>query len=258
MTTSFRTLYRREVTRSWRVRAQTFVAPLVSATLYLLIFGVSIGANLNLTPGESYLSFLVPGLIMMAALNNSLDGAASAIVTGKYYGDLQDLRVAPLSYHNIVWGIGLSSATRGASIAIGVGIIGELFSLLFYREWIQIAYLPVALLFLFIAALSLGLLGVAIGFRARTFDQMSAFLSFILLPLIYLGGVFFPLSSLPHFWQVVSRFNPILYYISGLRYGILGRADVGLILCICVSLAGLLLAMVCAYLSVRRGRNYQL
>lgn len=251
-------LLRRETQRFWRIKGQTVVTPMINATLYLLIFGISIGSQLSEEGGLPYLLFLIPGLVMMAVLNNSFQNAAGTLLVSKYHGDLQDLRTTPLSSHDIVWGLVLASALRGIVVGIAVGIIGEIFAVTYLHQSMPLAHPEWALFFLVGAGISFGQLGIAVGFITSSWDQMNSFTSYLLLPLIYLGGVFFSLEGLPHFWQVISHFNPLFYLINGLRYSILGEADIHLWIAIGATLLCCLVSTLLCYWSLRCGSHYRL
>lgn len=248
------TIFRREVKRWVRVLGQTITAPLINSGLYLLIFGVNIGQYLRMTGDIPYLNFLIPGLVMMAVLKNSFQNASSSIVVSKFHGELEDFKTLPLSSHDIVWGMSMGSLLRGVLVGFLTLFMGELFC--FYQNGALLGFdsLFYSLFFTLIAGLCFSQIGVATGFLCRTFDQLSAFGSFILVPLIYLGGVFYPVDNLPPLWQAISRLNPMLYFISGVRYGFLGESDLAPGLCVGVTIFTLLLTTILAYWSVIRGR----
>src|SRR4051812_22352176 len=192
----FLTLYEREMKRFLKVIFQTVVSPLVTATLYLLIFGVSLGQAIELPGGRPYLAFLIPGLIMMSVLNNAFQNSSSSIVSGKFSGDLEDLRVVPLGNHQILWALSAGGLTRGLIVGAVTFLVGEVFYYVVQGSLLPVAHPLWLLYFLIVGGLSFSKLGVPIAFWARSFDQVSAVGSFVLLPLIYLGGVFFSLKNL--------------------------------------------------------------
>lgn len=224
---AFLSLYSREMKRFLKVIFQTVFAPLINSTLYLLIFGVSLGKNIHLEQAYSYLAFLIPGLVMMGVLNNAFQNSSSSVVSGKFSGDLEDLKVVPLNSQIIIWALSIGGLTRGLLVGLITFLVGEVFHLVLEGGPIEIAHPWVLLFFLVVGGLALAKLGIAIAFWSKTFDQLSAVGAFILLPLIYLGGVFFSLEGLHPFWQMASKFNPVLYLINGVRYGMLGVSDVG-------------------------------
>ncbi|MCM2282028.1 MAG: ABC transporter permease [Bdellovibrionaceae bacterium] len=242
--------------RFMKVIFQTIVSPLITATLYLLIFGVSLGGTIRLPSGDSYLAFLIPGLVMMSVLNNAFQNSSSSIVSGKFSGDLEDLRVVPLGKHQILWAMSIGGLTRGLIVGLITYVVGQIFYFALEGAVLPIAH-PLWLgFFLVVGGLSFSKLGVPIAFWSRSFDQVSAVGAFILLPLIYLGGVFFSLENLHPFWKAISQFNPVLYFINGVRYGVLGTSDVDIGLSAGVSLAALILFHLVALRSLVTG-NYQ-
>lgn len=251
--TGFVTIFHREIARFLKVIIQTVVTPFVSSFLYLLIFGVSLGQQMDEHQGVSYLSFLIPGLMMMGLINNSFQNSSSSIVSSKFSGDLEDLRVAPVTDREIIWAMSLGSLVRGALVAIITYMVGSLFMYYQQGEWLTIAHPLIALFFLTIAGLIFGMIGISIAFWATTFDQLSAFSAFILLPLTYLGGVFLSIEHLHPFWQLVSKANPLLYLINGLRYGVLGVSDVNVGTAAIISLIGFVFFYVIAHWSLRKG-----
>ena len=224
----FLTLYYREIRRFLRVILQTVCAPIVSSGLYLLIFGVSLGEKITLKNDISYLAFLIPGLVMMSVLNNAYQNSSSSIVSGRFSGELEDWRVAPLSPRGILWALSFGGLTRGFIVGFVTFLVGEVFYFISHNQFLIPANPFVLFIFLIIGGLSFSMFGIAIAFWAKTFDHISGVGSFIILPLIYLGGVFFGLEGLHPFWQTVSKMNPLLYLINGVRYGILGLSDVSL------------------------------
>lgn len=251
--TPFWVLYRREISRFMKVAVQTVFAPIVSSALYLLIFGVSLGENINLQNGFSYLVFLIPGIITMSALNNSFQNTSSSIVVGKFGGELEDLRVAPLGISSIIWAMALGGLTRGLLVGFITFLVGEGFYFFNTGAFLAVMHPMLLILFLIFGCLTFSFLGIAVAFWANSFDQLSAISSFVLLPLIYLGGVFFSLSSLHSFWQTLSKFNPLLYFINGVRFGFLGFSDIDFRICLIVSVISLALFYIISYRILSKG-----
>lgn len=250
---TFFTLYIREMKRFFKVVYQTVVTPLVNSSLYLLIFGVSLGSSIQLKGGISYLAFLIPGLIMMGVLNNAFQNSSSSIVSGKFSGDLEDLKVVPLTPQMIIWAMSIGGLTRGLIVGLITFAVGEGFRFAVEGQMSQVAH-PLALMFfLVVGGLSFANLGIAVAFWAKTFDQLSAVGSFVLTPLIYLGGVFFSIGGLHPFWQSVAHLNPIFYLINGVRYGLLGVTDVDIMLSGSVSIFSLLFLYFLGLRSLKRG-----
>lgn len=251
--TPFFTLYIREVKRFFKVSVQTVFSPLVSSSLYLLIFGVSLGGSIHLEHNTSYLAFLIPGLIMMSVLNNAFQNTSSSIVSGKFSGDLEDWKVSPLQEFEILAALALGGLSRGLLVGLVTFFTGEVFYYIINGELLVVAQPLWLFIFLCLGGVSFALFGVSIAFWARTFDQLSAINSFVLLPLIYLGGVFFSIKSLHPIWQMISQMNPMLYFINGVRYGILGLSDVDVFYALIVSAVSCLFFYAIAYRSLKKG-----
>ena len=250
---AFATLFQREIARFLKVIVQTVVTPFVSSFLYLLIFGVSLGASMPSHQGVSYLAFLIPGLMMMSLMNNAFQNSSSSIVSSKFSGDLEDLRVAPLTNQQIIWAMSLGALVRGLVVSVITYIVGAIFC--YYQQGIvlSVAHPFYTLFFIIVGGLIFGLLGISVAFWATTFDQLSAFSAFILLPLTYLGGVFLSIENLHPIWQFISRMNPLLYLINGLRYGVVGVSDVPMGTAVPVSIIGFVVFYIIAFYSMKKG-----
>lgn len=249
----FLTLLRKEIKRFLKVIIQTVVSPIVSSFLYLLVFGVSLGSSVQLKNGVPYLAFLIPGLMVMGLINNAFQNSSSSIVTSKFSGDLEDLRVAPIPHSYIIWAMGFGGVFRGSVVAIITGIVGSFFYYIQRNEMLPIAH-PVWMLYFFLSGgLTFAFLGIFVAFIAKTFDQLSAFSTFVLLPLTYLGGVFISIQSLPEIWQVLSKFNPLFYLINGFRYSMLDQSDVGIQASSLISFVGLFVTYLLAQFALKKG-----
>ncbi|MFN3454152.1 MAG: ABC transporter permease [Pseudobdellovibrio sp.] len=250
---SFLTLIKREVKRFLKVIIQTVVSPIISSSLYLLIFGVSLGSQVTLKNGIPYISFLIPGLMVMGLINNSFQNSSSSIVTSKFSGDLEDLRVAPVTNNQIIWAMGIGGIIRGSSVALITGIVGWIFDYFMTGEVLKIAHPVLFLMYLAMGGLIFSFCGIFVAFLARTFDQLSAFSTFILIPLTYLGGVFMSIEGLHPFWQKICHLNPVFYLINGFRYSILGVSDVQVELTVGVSFIALIITYLMAKFSLEKG-----
>jgi len=212
-------LFRKEVLRFWKVAFQTVAAPVLTAVLYLLIFGHVLDDHVEAFPGVGYTSFLVPGLVMMSVLQNSFANSSSSLVQSKITGNLVFLLVTPLSHW--AWFVAYvgASAVRGLVVGSGVLLVTVWFAPLQLAEpwWI--------LVFAALGAGMLGALGLIAGLWADKFDQMAAFQNFIIMPMTFLSGVFYSVHSLPGVWQAVSHLNPFFYMIDGFRRGFFGVSD---------------------------------
>lgn len=249
----FFTLIRREIKRFMKVMIQTVVSPIVSSSLYLLIFGVSLGSQVSLPNGLEYITFLIPGLMVMGLINNSFQNSSSSIVTSKFSGDLEDIRVAPISNHQIIWAMGIGGIIRGATVAFMSGIVGMVFHYFMVGELLPIMHPGLFVLFTILCGLIFSFCGIFVAFIARTFDQLSAFSTFILIPLTYLGGVFMTTQGLHPFWQKVCHLNPVFYLINGYRYSMVGVSDVDLTTTIIVSVLAAVVTYLMAMYSLAKG-----
>jgi ABC-2 type transport system permease protein len=214
------TLFYKEVLRFWKVSFQTVAAPVLTAVLYLLIFGHVLDEHVQVFPGVSYTSFLVPGLVMMSVLQNSFANSSSSLIQSKITGNLVFLLVTPLSHHAWYAAYVGASMVRGLVVGSGVFAVTVWFAPLHLAEpwWI--------LVFAALGAGMLGSLGLIAGLWAEKFDQMAAFQNFIIMPMTFLSGVFYSVKSLPAVWQAISHLNPFFYMIDGFRRGFFGASDV--------------------------------
>ncbi|MEW5887373.1 MAG: ABC transporter permease [Pseudomonadota bacterium] len=216
----WQTLFYKEVLRFWKVGFQTVAAPVVTALLYLLIFGHVLQDHVQVFEGVVYTSFLLPGLIMMSVLQNAFANSSSSLIQSKVMGNLVFVLLTPLSHW--AWFVAYvgSSIVRGLAVGLCVWLVTVWFVgfYLVYPLWI--------LVFAVLGAGLLGALGVIAGLWADKFDQMAAFQNFLILPATFLSGVFYSIHSLPPFWQFVSHLNPFFYMIDGFRYGFFGQGDV--------------------------------
>ncbi|BAO84095.1 ABC-type multidrug transport system, permease component [Serpentinimonas maccroryi] len=216
----WQTLFYKEVLRFWKVGFQTVAAPVVTALLYLLIFGHVLQDRVQMFEGVLYTSFLLPGLIMMSVLQNAFANSSSSLIQSKVMGNLVFVLLTPLSHW--AWFVAYvgSSIVRGLAVGLCVWLVTVWF------VGVYIAYPLWILVFAVLGAGLLGALGVIAGLWADKFDQMAAFQNFLILPATFLSGVFYSIHSLPPFWQFVSHLNPFFYMIDGFRYGFLGQGDV--------------------------------
>ncbi len=249
----FLTLVRKEIKRFLKVIIQTVVSPIVSSFLYLLVFGVSLGSSVQLKNGIPYLSFLIPGLMVMGLINNAFQNSSSSIVTSKFSGDLEDVRVAPIPHSYLIWAMGFGGVFRGTVVALITGIVGSTFHYMQLGTFLPVEHPLWAIYFFIAGGLIFAFIGIFIAFLAKTFDQLSAFSAFILLPLTYLGGVFISIQNLHPFWQNLSHYNPLFYLINGFRFALLGQSDVDLITSVIVSFVGVVVTFFMASMSLKKG-----
>lgn len=221
--TRFLTLAGRESRRVIRIWKQTLVPPIITTTLYFLIFGKLIGGRIGEMNGVSYMQFIAPGLVMMTAITASYVNTASSFFLSKFTRTYEELLVSPLSSHDIIWGYIIGSMVRGGLAGILVMLVSLCFVSFDIHSWAMI------LLTLMMTTIAFALGGFINAIYAKTFDDVGIIPTFVLTPLTYLGGVFYSISLLPEFWQTVSKFNPIVYMVNGFRYGFLGVSDVPVI-----------------------------
>lgn len=231
---------------------QTVVTPFMSSFLYLLVFGVSLGSKMDQHYQVPYLAFLIPGLMMMGLMNNAFQNSSSSVAVAKFSGDLEDIRVSPLTHHHILWAMGLGAVVRGGVVAFVTYIVGLLFYWLQFKTWLVIQHPGILLFFVIIGGFMFGLLGVCAGFWAKSVEHVAAFSNFILLPLLYLGGVFVSIETLPDWGRKISQFNPVLYLINGMRFGVLGVSDVPQESAILVSIVGAITMYFLAQLALKK------
>lgn len=221
--TGFLTLAGRESRRVIRIWKQTLVPPIITTTLYFLIFGKLIGGRIGEMNGVSYMQFIAPGLVMMTAITASYVNTASSFFLSKFTRTYEELLVSPLSSHDIIWGYIIGSMMRGGLAGILVMLVSLCFVSFDIHSW------AIILLTLMMTTIAFALGGFINAIYAKTFDDVGIIPTFVLTPLTYLGGVFYSISLLPEFWQTVSKFNPIVYMVNGFRYGFLGVSDVPVI-----------------------------
>lgn len=214
------TLFYKEVSRFIKVGVQTILAPMITALLYLLIFSYVLKGRVDVFPGISYTQFLVPGLIMMSVVQNSFANSSSSLIQSKVSGNLIFILLPPLSPTELFIAYTGAAVIRGIVVGVAVYIVAFFFTPLPVHSWFLVG------LFGLLASALMGTFGVIAGLWAEKFDQMSAFTNFIIIPMSFLSGVFYSVSSLPPFWQKVSHLNPFFYMIDGFRYGFFGEADV--------------------------------
>lgn len=213
-------LFYKEILRFWKVSFQTVAAPVMTAVLYLLIFGHVLEDHVQVFDGVSYTAFLVPGLVMMSVLQNAFANSSSSLVQSKIMGSVVFILLTPLSHWAWFAAYVGSSIVRGLVVGLGVYIVT-----LFFTS--PVAAAPAwIVVFAFLGAALLGTLGLIAGLWADKFDQMAAFQNFLIMPMTFLSGVFYSIQSLPSFWQQVSHLNPFFYMIDGFRYGFFGQSDV--------------------------------
>ena len=213
-------IYRFEMSRTRRTLIQSIVAPVITTSLYFIVFGAAIGSRIQEVGGVSYGAFIVPGLIMLNLLTNSISNGSFGIYFPKFVGTVYEILSAPVSTFEIVLGY----VGAAASKALLLGFIILLTASLFIE--LQIAHPLIMLAFLILTAISFSLLGFILGIWADNFEKLSVVPTLVITPLVFLGGSFYSTDMLPSFWQTVSQFNPVLYLVSGLRWSFYEISDV--------------------------------
>ncbi|WP_310389306.1 ABC transporter permease [Roseateles sp.] len=241
------TLLYKEVLRFWKVSFQTVAAPVLTAVLYLLVFGHVLEDHVKVYGTVSYISFLIPGLVMMSILQNAFANASSSLIQSKVTGNLVFLLVTPLSHW--AWFVAYVGAAmvRGMMVGLGVMVVTVWFAPPAVSQPLWI------LLFALLGAAMMGTLGLIAGLWAEKFDQLAGFQNFIIMPMTFLSGVFYSVGSLPPFWQGVSHLNPFFYMIDGFRHGFFGVSDASPWLSLAVVGGSFLLVAGIALELLRRG-----
>ena len=216
----FNTLLYKECLRFWKVGFQTVAAPVMTAILYLLIFGHVLEDHVQPYPGVNYTAFLVPGLVMMTVLQNAFANSSSSLIQSKITGNIVFVLLPPISYREFYSAYVIAAVLRGAMCGLGVLLVSLPFVSFNIAEPVWIVA------FTLLGGAFLASLGVIAGIWADKFDQLAAFQNFLIMPLTMLSGVFYSIHSLPVFWQGVSHFNPFFFMIDGFRYGFFGVSDV--------------------------------
>ncbi len=217
---AIRAIYRFEMARTFRTLAQSIISPVLSTVLYFVVFGAAIGGRIQSVEGVGYGAFIVPGLIMLTLLQQSITNASFGIYFPKFIGTIYELLSAPISFVEIVIGYVGAAATKAIMIALIILATSTLFVDLTIQHPIWMVG------FLVLTAVSFSLLGFIIGIWAGNFEQLQLIPLLVITPLVFLGGAFYSVSMLPPVWQTVTRFNPVLYLISGFRWSFFGIADV--------------------------------
>lgn len=244
---ALKSILNKEITRFTRIWVQTLVPPVITMTLYFVIFGNLIGSRVGEMDGFSYMAFIVPGLIMMSVITNAYSNVASSFYSAKFQGNIEELLVSPVPTFIIIAGYVGGGVTRG----ILVGALVTAVSLFFVP--LQIHSVFVIVITLILTAVLFSLAGLLNGLFAKSFDDVSIIPTFVLTPLTYLGGVFYSTSLLPEFWEKVSHANPIIYMVIAFRNGFLGIENIPLGYSFAVILAFIAALYTLAYRLIESG-----
>ena len=220
---SISAIYRFEVARAWRTIGQTIAAPVVSTCLYFVVFGSAIGSRMGSIEGISYAAFIIPGLVMMSLLTQSISNASFGIFFPRFSGTIFEVLSAPISYFEIL--LGYVGAAASKSLIVGLLIL--ITARLFVDYDIQHPFWMIT--FLILTAVTFSLFGFILGIVANGFDQLQVVPLMVITPLAFLGGTFYSIDMLPPFWQTVTLFNPVVYLVSGFRWSFYGIADVSIL-----------------------------
>lgn len=242
----FWTLFYKEVLRFWKVAFQTVAAPVLTAMLYLLIFGHVLEDHVQVH-GVGYTSFLIPGLVMMQVLQNAFANSSSSLIQAKITGSIVFVLLPPLPYSAFFAAYVLAALLRGLMVGVGVLLVTVWFVDL------QVVAPGWILAFAVLSGALFGVLGVVAGIWVEKFDQLAAFQNFLIMPLTMLSGVFYSIYTLPAFWQRLSHYNPVFYMIDGFRYGFFGVSDVAPALSLAVVAASLAAVSALTLLLLKRG-----
>lgn len=239
---AFLTLLRKDVVRNIRIWPQTFLPSVVTSVLYFTIFGTFLGSRIGDISGHSYVSFVVPGLVMLAVITNAYSNVATTFFTSKFFArNIDEILVSPTPPSILIAGYVAGGIFRGVTIGVLVLAVSLLFAPFTVMHPVSV------IIFLVLTSLIFSLGGLVNGIYAKSFDAITIVPTFVLTPLVYLGGVFYSVSSLPHLVQVLSHFNPVFYLVNGFRYGLLGITDIPL---------GVSYAVLCGLIAVLIGINF--
>jgi len=241
------TLVRKEIRRFMRLWIQTLVPPVITISLYFVIFGNLIGRRIGEMNGYSYMDFIVPGLILMAVINNAYANVVSSFFSQKFQRNIEELLVSPVPNYVILIGFVVGGSARG----LIVGLIASIVAMFFSGFYMHNIFIATTVVLLSSVVFSLG--GLINAIYANKFDDVTIVPTFILTPLIYLGGVFYSIDLLPDFWKAVSHVNPIFYMVDAFRYGILGISDVNIFYTLLILLAFVVGLFSYALLLLNRG-----
>lgn len=218
------TLVRREIERTFRVVIQTIFSPLISATLFIFVFGTVVGTKIDHIGGVSYIVFVFPGILILNVLTSAFSQASSTVYFAKWARTIEELLVAPLSYFEIMLGMVLSSVARALTVGIVIMLVGMLFGAVSMHSF------PLFIFYVLGISIVFGLLGIITGLVAKSFEQLNILSTFIILPFSFLGGMFYTLDMLPETAQKIAILNPFFYFVDGTRYAMVGIHDSNILL----------------------------
>ncbi|KTD32505.1 ABC transporter permease [Legionella moravica] len=241
------TLVRRELVRMFRIASQVFLPPVITTTLYFLIFGSLIGPRIGTIQGISYPMFIAPGLIMMSVIVNAYGNVSSSLFSVRFQKSIEEMLISPMHNSLLLLGYVLGGVFRGLIVAILVFLIASFFLT------IDMNHLPMTLLVVLLVSAVFSLAGFTNAMVARNFDDIMLVPTFILTPLTYLGGVFYSIDMLPPFWQHISYLNPILYMVNALRHAMIGQEEVSMSLAMIIIIGMLVVLTITNMILLKKG-----
>jgi len=246
---AYKTIVVKEILRFTRIWVQTIFPPVITTSLYLLIFGGLMGERIGDMQGVDYLHFIIPGIILMTVIQNSYANTVSSFFLAKFNNSIEELLISPVSYWVILLGYISGGIVRGFVVGLGVFIAVSFFvELQIYNIWIVLmTFLLTAILF--------SLAGFINAVFAKSFDDISIVPTFILMPMTYLGGMFYSVEILPEFWQTLSKFNPIYYMVDSFRMGFLGSSTTDLLVSMLVLTTMIMALAIIAFYLLKKGVN---
>ncbi|MFV2059243.1 MAG: ABC transporter permease [Gammaproteobacteria bacterium] len=221
--TAFQTIVKKEMLRFLRIWIQTVLPAGITMTLYFIIFGSLIGSQIGNIGDHTYMEYIVPGIILMSVINNSYSNVVSSFFSAKFQRHIEEMQVSPMPNYIILLGFIFGGVARG----LIVGGVVTIVSLMFID--LNIHSIPIAICVVFLTAVLFSIAGIINAVYAKSFDDISIIPTFVLTPLIYLGGVFYSVNMLSDFWQAISLFNPLLYMVNAFRYSFIGVSDINLV-----------------------------
>ena len=245
----FKAIYLHEMDRFRRTLGQSLFSPVISTSLYFIVFGSVIGSYVQNIDGISYGSYIVPGLLMLTLLTQSVSNTSFGIFFPKFNGTIYEILAAPISTFEIV----VAFVSAGATKTLIVGIVIFITSLFFVDVQVQYPFLMIFLLIL--VSFTFALFGFLIGLLSKNFEQMSVVPSFVITPMVFLGGSLYSLEMLPDFWQMVTYFNPVVYLINGLRFSFYGISDFNILTSISLMVIFLIICITTVSIILKKGYN---
>ena len=217
------TMVRREVERTMRVKVQTLFSPVMSATLYIFIFGHVIGSKIDMINGVPYITFVFPGILMLSVINAAFASSSSSLYFARFVHSIDEILVAPFSYVEMIFGFMLGSMMRGIMVAVLIMGVGVLFDAVTLTD-------PLAFIFYIVAISGIfSLLGMFVALWSQGFEQLSSLNTFVITPLTYLGGIFYSITMLPAFAETLTKINPFFYFVDGIRSSMIGVSEANVI-----------------------------